>query len=307
MPKINVQRSIIIDAQISQVFDVINNLNHWKAWSPWLIMEPGCEVKVRDDLKYYEWNGKRIGSGNMSVTSEKENEVVLLDLVFLKPWKSKAKVRLELKAVDEGVEVTWFMESSLPFFMFWMKKMMEAFIGMDYERGLAMLKDYAEDGKVFSKLDFMGNSDFSHTYFVGIKTACSFKELDLKMKTDFVRLEQWGEQNKDLLNGKMFSIYHKWDLVNGKVLYTSALGLKNSCDKVPADFIFGEIPACKIITVRHTGAYHHLGNAWSTAYSMHRGKEFKPKRNIHPFELYVNSPNNVSDRDLITDIIFAVE
>ena len=34
--------------------------------------------------------------------------------------------------------------------------MMEAFIGMDYDRGLLMLKDLVEKGSVPSKLDFIG-------------------------------------------------------------------------------------------------------------------------------------------------------
>ena len=65
-----------------------------------------------------------VGSGNMNVTAENAPQSIDYDLTFLKPWKSRAKVRFELERKGDGTKTTWFMESSLPFFMFWMKKMM---------------------------------------------------------------------------------------------------------------------------------------------------------------------------------------
>ena len=41
-----------------------------------------------------------------------------------------------LKRAGLAPELTWTMDSSLPFFLFWMKKSMEGFIGMDYDPGL---------------------------------------------------------------------------------------------------------------------------------------------------------------------------
>jgi predicted transcriptional regulator YdeE len=306
MPKTNVKRTVQISASAAEVYKVISNLNFWQNWSPWLIMEPECKVTVREDNKYYQWEGKRIGSGNMLITSEKENESVAMDLVFLKPWKSQSKVRFELKPQADVTEVNWYMEGSLPFFMFWMKTMMENFIGMDFDRGLNMLKEYVEDGEVHSKLEFKGTSDFAHTKYIGIKSTCSMKELGDKMSQDFAKLGEWMGQNADISDGKMFSLYHKWDMAKGRVVYTAALGVNRIPDNLPTGFVIGEIPATKIITIRHIGPYHHLGNAWSTAFSMHRGKEFKPKKSIPPFELYINTPMDTDAKALITDINFAL-
>lgn len=171
MPKIELNRSIEINASPEKVFKALNDLNQWRIWSPWLILEPETKVTVSDDTKYYEWDGKRIGAGNMQITSEVKNQSVNLDLTFLKPWKSKAKVRFELKGIGDHTEVTWFMDSSLPFFMFWMKKMMMGFIGMDYERGLNLLKDFVEEGEVYSKLEFIGEESFPKNTVFGCAQA----------------------------------------------------------------------------------------------------------------------------------------
>lgn len=132
-----------------------------------MILEPEATVNVEEGGKYYEWNGARIGSGNMRVSSEKENEFVELDLTFLKPWKSTSKVGFYMKEQGEGTEVTWTMDGSLPFFMFFMKKMMETFVGMDYDRGLRLLKDVVEDGEVHSKLDIEGKGEYPGGKYIG--------------------------------------------------------------------------------------------------------------------------------------------
>lgn len=302
-----INRSKLINAPAEKIFSVLSDFNHWSAWSPWLIMEPECKVTVRDDAKYYEWDGKRIGSGNMTIINERENEQIDYDLAFLKPWKSKSKVSFHLKPVGDQTEVAWSMDSSLPFFMFWMKKMMEAFVGMDYDRGLNMLKEYLENGEISSKLEFKGTSNFPGTQYIGIKTTCSFDEIGEKMMADFGRIEEFMKENQNIATGQAFSIYHDWNMVKKQATYTGCVSVKSVPSDLPSGMISGEIPATSIYTMRHIGEYHHLGNAWSTLYAMHRGKEFKPNKKIHPFEHYISNPQETDPKDIITDIHFAVK
>ena len=126
MPKMHIEKSISIDAPVDKVFKVLNDYNTWSTWSPWLIMEPDAEVKVEEGGKAYSWNGKLVGSGEMKMTAEDVNKSLHMDLTFLTPWKSQAKVWFEFESDGDKTKVTWFMDSSLPFFLFWMKKMMTA-------------------------------------------------------------------------------------------------------------------------------------------------------------------------------------
>lgn len=308
MPKINLHRSVLIQAPVEKVFTILNDFNHWRAWSPWLILEPETKVKVADDAKYYEWEGQRVGSGNMKITSETANQSLNLDLTFLKPWKSTAKVRFELKPIEgEKTEVTWFMDTSLPFFMFWMKSMMEAWIGMDYERGLALLKDYAEDGEAHSKLGFTGVSDYPGCQYVGVKSSCTIPNLDSRMKEDFEKLWTYMGNHKDLLAGDAFSIYHKWEMVKKQVEYTAAIPVNSAPSDLPSGVFAGSMPQTSVYTVTHTGPYHHLGNAWSAMFNLERSKAFKKNKKIHPFEVYRNYPGEVPDNELIAEVKFAIK
>lgn len=92
MLAIQIERSILVEKPINDVYKSLKDFNEWLHWSPWLIMEQDAKVSVSEDGRYYEWKGKRIGEGNMTVTAEQENENIEYDLILMKPWKSQAKV-----------------------------------------------------------------------------------------------------------------------------------------------------------------------------------------------------------------------
>ena len=242
----------------------------------------------------------------MKIVQERENEYIDYDLNFIKPWKSTAKTNFTLSQEGNATKVTWVMDSSLPFFMFFMKGMMEAFVGADYERGLDMLKVYVEESEVPSKLEFVGNKSFAGGNWVGIKTSCSIDEVGARMEADFGKLRTYME-GKELADVQIASIYHKWDIPKNKVTYTACAIMKEATSDVPDGFVTGTIPHISCYVMRHVGRYQHLGNAWSTLYAMHRNKEFKPLKGVHPFELYLNNPQETPDNELITDIYFPVK
>ncbi|MTB53710.1 SRPBCC family protein [Lewinella sp. W8] len=308
MPAIHISRSIDVDATPEKVYEIVSNFHHWRPWSPWLIAEPEAKVSVAEDGKYYEWEGQRTGVGNMTVTDSTAPSRVDYDLEFLKPWKSSAKVSFDCRAKSGGgTTVSWNMDTSLPFYLFWMKNSMIAYLNSDYDRGLAMLKEYVEDGAVSSQLEFLGYGEYPGTAYVGITTATTQADVGPQMNADLTKLAKHQEEGVFSASGAPFSIYHKFDMVKNQVNYTIALPVAEAPASLPAGLKAGSIPATRTYTLRHVGPYKHLGNAWSALVMMQRGKEFKVQRGIHPFEVYGNAPGEVPDEELITDIHFAVK
>ena len=296
-----------IDAPVSKVFSILNDMSSWSKWSPWLIMDPDAKVDVAEDNKSYSWEGNRVGSGHMSIKSANNNQSIDYDLTFLKPWKSKAKVKFETVEKNGGTEVSWHMDSSLPWFMFWMKKMMVAFVGNDYERGLNLLKDYVEDGKVHSNLNWLGESQYAGCDYVGIKRNCTIEEMPKMMQADFENLIKYSNKLEGADMTKAFSMYHRFDFVKQEVSYTAGIPAAKIPNDLPSTYFKGNIPPTKLYTIEHVGPYEHLGNAWTTIHTMHRNKEFKGRKGIHPFETYGNSPVNTDPKDLISYINFAIK
>ena len=308
MIKMNVHQSIHIDAAPAKIFTVINDLQQWERWSPWVIAEPTADINVAKDGKYHEWDGKIIGAGNLKIIEEVENQLVEMQLNFLKPWKSTATTRFELEATKKGTLVHWKMNSSLPLFLFWMKKQMQVFVGMDYGRGLLLLKDLVENGKAHSQLDFQGTTHFSSTDYIGITTQCSTQEIGENMERDFTALMAFVmKECQDIMNGDALSIYHKFDVIRGKVKYTACFPVTAIPEKLPEGFIRGSIPDLTTYSIRHTGPYHHIANAWAAGMMHQRGKQFKPVKSFPPFEVMRNSPKNTPPNALISDILFPMK
>lgn len=307
MPTLNISRSKVIQAPIAHIYDIVSDMSQWEAWSPWLIMDPKADVKVREDKQFYSWEGPRVGAGEMQVARTEENKSVDYDLMFLKPWKSKAKVKMELNTVADGTKVTWHMDSSLPFFLFWMKKMTEAFIASDYDRGLNLLKDYAEKGSIPSQLNHIGRNDYPGCNYLGTKRTCSFDDMPKHMEADFTALMQYAMEQESMRPQDAFTIYHKWDMVKGVCTYTAGVPYDSLPDNPPSTYFKNSIPSTPVYTLEHVGPYDHLGNAWSTLYTMQRVKEIKVNKKVHPFETYGNSPKDTAPEDLIARIHFPVK
>lgn len=304
MPKFNVERRLIINAPIEKVHEVLSDFSQWRIWSPWLITEPEASMNIADDGQSYTWLGQRVGEGSMLLVDSTSNHLNY-QLTFLKPWKSKADITFSLVQHAEGVEVCWSMASQLPWFMFWMKKMMIALIDMDYERGLLMLKDYLEKGEVICDLAINGEQNFAGCQFVGIRTQSTKTQVDTAMVADFEKLATLLTQYPNIDVSKAISIYHDFDLVSGNVEYTSGFIVNELPESVPAPFILSQLPAMKMYSLTQTGPYRHLGNAWSMMMGLQQTKAFKANKTHHPFELYHNDPSETPENELLTEIHFA--
>ncbi|MEM1083944.1 MAG: SRPBCC family protein [Verrucomicrobiota bacterium] len=307
MPKFSVRKSIHIDAPVEKVHASVRDFKQWPAWSPWLIAEPDCPLTFADDGKSYSWDGRIIGSGGMEVVGEEAPGAIHYRLTFLKPWKSVSAVTFSFHESKGGTEVVWEMNSSLPFIMFWMKNMMTAFIGMDYERGLVMLKQQLEGGRVRSKLDFPGEQDYPGCHYVGIQSEGSTKDIGELMKRDLEKLDAWRQESDAKPAGGLISIYQKWDPVKQQCGYILALPLEAPLTAPPSGMVTGEIPACQSYVVRHAGPYPQLGNAWAAGMMHARSKIFRQSRSIKPFELYENSPETTPEDELVTLVHFPVK
>jgi len=302
MPKFHVSRSIEINAPPQNVHAIVRDFRQWPSWSPWLVCEPDCTLEFAEDGKSYRWDGEVIGSGEIRVTEDDAPRHIDYRIAFHKPWKSVATAGFSFVETNGGAEARWTMDGSLPFFLFWMKSMMTSVIGMDYERGLAMLKDYAETGSVPSKLEFPGRQAVPGCRYLAVRNRCLIAGIGAAMEGDFARLHDWFCKNDTKPAGNPFSIYHKWDHNRDSTEYSLGFPVSDPPADPPSGFITGERPACNAYAVTHTGAYRHLGNAWAAGYAHARARRFALNRKIPPFEIYASDPREVPEPETVTAV-----
>lgn len=307
--KFEVRKSIEIDASTAKVRELVEDFSHWNSWSPWTIVEPNCSVDVvgspRESGHSMSWDGEVIGSGKNTLQSLEAHQLNY-DLEFFKPWKSKAKASFLFEEIGNQTKVTWIMNSSMPFFMFFMIKTMKNWIGMDYERGLRMLKEVSEKGSVKCETANNGTVKYDGFSYVGIKRTVPISDMPATMANDFEKLV-----NDIVVNGQKGAkhwvcIYPKFDLKNMQATYIAAVSDEDLANvNLDSEYVKGQIDDSKMLEIKHDGSYDFLGNAWSMGMMYMRAK--KLKGNGFPFEQYWNSPMEEAPDDLKTSIYFPLK
>ncbi len=304
----NLSRSIIIEKPIEEVFKVVSDFKTWPSWSPWLYMEPNCPVEVKNEAgkpgHFQEWAGDKIGAGSMEIKSLEENKAIHYDLHFLKPWKSYSKVSFIFSPSGAHTELTWDMQGTLPVFLFWMKKMMNAWVGNDYVRGLNMLKDFIEKGEILSSFSVDTGVEQKGFYYVGKERQSTLADIGPAMREDLAALGVMVGEGKLDKPEKVLSIYKKFDMANNICHYVTALGYSAPKEAPDSTVVTGDIPEHKALKIIHKGAYKHLGNGWSTGMNYLRWAKIKQKKSVPSYEVYVSDPKEVEEKDLVTEIFF---
>ena len=137
-----------------------------------------------------------------------------------------------------------------------------------------MLKDLSEEGTVQSKLTFEGIKSIEGFSYLGLKRKTTFDEIGRDMEEAIQELCSKVKGNGE----PMMALYHKSDLVNNICCYTIALQV-DEITAVPEGFVKGCVPKMNTYAIHHRGPYHHIGNAWSSAFS-HKGKRYKMNKSF---------------------------
>jgi predicted transcriptional regulator YdeE len=304
--KFNIVRSVCIDADFNKVRSIVEDFSTWNSWSPWTLADPKCKIDISGSAgkvgHSMSWSGEIIGSGINTISSISE-KLISYDLEFFKPNKSVSTTSFIFEDCKEGTKVSWTMDGSLPFFLFFIIPMMKAWIGMDYDRGLKMLKEIVEKGKVDVKTENLGIKEFNGFSYIGIRRTCNINEVGQKMPADFDLLmnELSSREAKHWI-----SLYPKMNIKTGEMTYIAAISDENiDLEILNENYVKGSIKDCSVLEIKHRGSYNFVGNAWSMGMMYLRSK--KIKQSGVPFEYYWNSPKECKPSDLKTSIYFPLK
>lgn len=307
--KFDVIKTITINAPLDRVYELVADFSHWQSWSPWVVVEPDCSVDVEGAAKVVghsmSWDGKIIGSGKNTLVGITDEQLDY-DLSFYKPWKSQAKVTFVFEPLGEQTKVVWKMDSSMPLFMFFMIKMMKNLVGMDYDRGLRMLKEVAENGEMKCETMNNGIQDYLGFSYVGIQRTLPYADMSVAMQADFEKIVKDVVIDGQKGARHWVCIYPKFDMKNMMVTYIAAISDEDAAElNLGSEYIKGSINNTKALEIKHNGSYEFLGNAWSMG--MMTMRALKMKGNGDPFEQYWNSPLEEKPEALKTSIYYPIK
>ncbi len=143
-------RSIVIAAPAETVFPLINNLKEFEKWSPWAKIDPNMKVTYSGPEsgagQKNQWRSDHasVGNGSQEIIASEANKHVKTKLEF--DGQGAAEAAFDLAPSGDDTKVTWSFETDLgmnPIGRYF-GLMIEGWVGADFEKGLASLKELAE-------------------------------------------------------------------------------------------------------------------------------------------------------------------
>lgn len=158
--ELNVERSIIIDKPIKEVFEYLRFMRNLDNFSVWNMADPNMRKEFRgtdgEPGFVYIWDSttmKNVGAGEEEIIEIDKNRKIEFEIRFKRPMQNTAKASFILESVSaDKTNVEWDFNSKSKFPMNILKSVLEKMLGKDLERSLQNLKKILEKRTVDSFL-----------------------------------------------------------------------------------------------------------------------------------------------------------
>ena len=145
-----VERSAVINADQATVFALVSDYREFNKWSPWAERDPETEYEFSGPAtgvgSTMSWRSEdpSVGNGAQEIVEYQPATMVKSKLTF-EGFDTPSYATFNLEPTDDGTNVTWAFDANMDTMLGrYMGLMMDNWVGADYERGLARLKELAE-------------------------------------------------------------------------------------------------------------------------------------------------------------------
>ncbi|MBU2951580.1 GyrI-like domain-containing protein [Tamlana agarivorans] len=308
-------RSRIIKAPASIIYNEVNDYKNWPNFSPWIEQEPDATLSYEDKTSGvdagYAWKGEILGEGKMTTLTVQKNKSISQAIEFIEPFKSKSNIGWTFEPTEGGTKVTWAMDGKQDF----MTKMYTTFAGSieentspDFDRGLFKLDSIVTASMRAYSVIVNGLTEHGGGYYIYNTTSCKISDLSRKMEIMMPQIANYATKNNIKMAGAPFVNYLKWDTENNAAIFSCCIPTTEKIISNDVDILTGHLEAFKAIKTTLKGDYDNLKEAWETAmkYIPENGYEFS--ENGPMLEAYLtNRSTTPNPSDWITEIYIAVK
>ncbi|WP_250434513.1 SRPBCC family protein [Hanstruepera flava] len=147
-----VNRSVVINKSVPEVFNYIKHVKNQNDWSPWKQKDPNMKqefIGTDGEIGFIsKWEGnKDVGTGEQEIILIDENQRMETQLRFFKPWKSQSIGYFTVEELEPNqTKVVWGFKgvNPIPFNIMMLFFNFEKAVGKDFEEGLTKLKTVLE-------------------------------------------------------------------------------------------------------------------------------------------------------------------
>lgn len=144
----DLEREIIVDQPLNQVFQHVKLVNNHQIWSPWAKKDPNMKVETKgtDGTVGFisSWSGNSdVGEGEQEIKNIEEGKRIDIELRFKKPMENVAQSYITTEAISPNqTKVKWGMKghNKFPYNIICMLMNMKGKLEADFDAGLKNLK-----------------------------------------------------------------------------------------------------------------------------------------------------------------------
>ncbi|MFM9826291.1 SRPBCC family protein [Flavobacterium sp.] len=297
-----IERSCIINSPRATVFSYVSDSKNWKSWNSWAVDDSLISItqyKNAPTEKGFQlsWDGNK-GNGDLENIINKLNESITQKINFN---GNSSEATMHFKDTLKGTKITWKATVKLGF----VNKIITTFNGAFeneitsmFEKSLANLD---------RKLDFEVNHYSVKLDGVTIKPACfyleqtftsEFTKVRKNAEIVFNKITKFCKQNKIIISGKPFIIYHNYDTESPYTKISICIPIKQEIFITEGSEIMSrKIISYPVVKTTLTGDYTHTEKALEKANNFIKEKRYIKNTLYSHFEVFVidksktNSPS----------------
>lgn len=292
-----VEKSKVINAQKSVVFDYVNDYKNWEDFGSWKDEDPNMTFTYPDNTigvgAFYSWKGKS-GDGKTETIFISENDSISQKVTFS---GNEGKAYLTFKDTVGGTKVTWHSKGKLDF----MSKVYAVFkggsekmMGSIYEKTLAKLdKVVSFEINTFDiKVD--GISQKTGGYYLQQQVTSKATDVQKNVSRILPTMLKFFKDNGLSLTGKPFILYKSND--GATVSFAVCLPMAEEIyTSDGSDYTSGKLETFQAVKTTLKGDYSHGKEAWGKTRAYIKKNNLAENKSGSYLEVYNVSASEVKN------------
>jgi effector-binding domain-containing protein/carbon monoxide dehydrogenase subunit G len=308
--KMEVSKSISINAPAEYAFEEVNNLENNPKWSYWNSIYEEMTVSYGDVKAgvgaVSEWDGPESGKGKMTIVESVPNQSIKMDLDFMEQGTAQAWYTFEPEG--EGTKLTTGFTTDFgmnPIGRLMGALMVKGEMEKSFDYNLNKIKEIAEAKPKF--VTAISEAESAAISYVGISSTMSIEDMNaisMQMMKSYGELMTMLGKSKVEVAGQPFCLYPMYDEAAKKMEMVCALPVAADA-KVPSKYKVMQTPGGKVVKGVHLGSYDKLEVAHQ---EISQYIEYKKLQiNGVPYEVYVTDPEVEKDTTKwVTEVYYPI-
>ena len=306
-----IEKSKIINSPKSTIYSYVNDPKNWKEWNSWAVEDSLLYVNFTQDTinKVFSinWDGKD-NTGDIETIKQNPNENITQKMNFN---GNSAELSLNLKDTLKGTKIIWKANVKLGF----VNKVIATLSGNIQDEISTMFEKSLIN--LDRRLDYEINHYDIKITGVSVKPQCFYLEQTFTSEISKVRknteivtkkIVNFCKQNKIIISGKPFIIYHNYDLERELTKISICVPIKEEIFiSEGSEILSKKLNSQPVIKLIMTGDYSHSKIALDKLDAYIREKKYIKNTLYSHFEIIVvdkTKTNNPSE--WVTEILIPV-